>query len=52
MKKKNIGSSFDSWLSEEGIREEVTAIAIKRVLARQIEAASKALALYTRESGE
>jgi antitoxin HicB len=39
MKKKNIGSSFDSWLSEEGIREEVTATAIKRVLARQVEAA-------------
>ncbi len=41
MKKKNIGSSFDRWLSEEGIREEVTASAIKRVLARQIEAAMK-----------
>ena len=36
MKKKNIGSSFDSWLAEEGIREEVTATAIKRVLAWQI----------------
>ena len=42
MKKQNIGSSFDSWLSEEGIREEVTATAIKRVLARQVEAAMKA----------
>jgi antitoxin HicB len=41
MKKKNIGSSIDSWLSEEGIREEVTATAIKRVLARQVEAAMK-----------
>ncbi len=39
MKEKNIGSSFDSWLREEGIYEEVTASAIKRVLARQIEAA-------------
>ncbi len=39
MKKKNIGSSFDSWLQEEGIREEVSATAIKRVLARQVEAA-------------
>ena len=39
--KKNIGSNFDSWLSEEGIREEVTATAIKRVLARQLEAAMK-----------
>ena len=39
MKGKNIGSSFDSWLRQEGIYEEVTASAIKRVLARQIEAA-------------
>jgi antitoxin HicB len=39
--KKNIGSNFDSWLSEKGIREEVTATAIKRVLARQVEAAMK-----------
>ncbi len=41
MKKKNIGSSFDSWLREEGIYEEVTATAIKRVLARQVEMAMK-----------
>jgi len=41
MKKENIGSSFDSWLEEEGIREQVTTRAIKRVLARQIEAAMK-----------
>ena len=34
MKKKNIGSAFDSWL-----REEVTSTAIKRVLARQVETA-------------
>ncbi len=25
MKKKNVGTSFDSWLEEEGIRQEVTA---------------------------
>jgi DNA-binding phage protein len=36
MKKKNIGSSFDDWLREEGLYEEATAVAIKRVLARQI----------------
>jgi predicted XRE-type DNA-binding protein len=41
MKKKNIGSSFDSWLREEGIYEEVTATAIKRVLSRQLEAVMK-----------
>jgi len=37
MNRKNIGSSFDDWLREEGIYEEVTTAAIKRVLARQIE---------------
>jgi len=31
-----IGSGFDEWLKEEDILEEVTAGAIKRVLARQI----------------
>ncbi len=36
MKEENIGSSFDDWLREEGIYEETTAVAIKRVLARQI----------------
>lgn len=41
MKKKNIGSSFDSFLKEEGTYEETTARAIKRVLARQVESAMK-----------
>jgi antitoxin HicB len=41
MKKKNIGTSFDSWLHEEGIYEEVTAAAIKRVISRQLTAAMK-----------
>lgn len=41
MKKKNIGSSFDSWLRAEGIHQEVTGTAIRRVLARQVEAAMK-----------
>lgn len=36
MKKKNVGTSFDSWLEEEGLRQEVTAGVIKRVLARQV----------------
>jgi antitoxin HicB len=37
-KKKNphIGSTFESWLDETGLREEVTAAAIKAVIARQI----------------
>ncbi len=39
MKKKNIGSTFDNWLREEGLYEEVSATAIKRVVARQVEAA-------------
>ena len=39
MKRKNVGTSFDSWLDEEGILQEVTAGAIKRVLARQVQAA-------------
>jgi antitoxin HicB len=34
-----IGSTFDSFLEEEGIREEVEAVAIKRVLAWQLEQA-------------
>ena len=41
MKRKNKGTSFDSWLGEEGIREEVTAAALKRVLARRIAAEMK-----------
>lgn len=36
MNNKHTGSSFDRWLEEEGIYEEVTSVAIKRVLARQI----------------
>jgi antitoxin HicB len=39
MKKKNIGSTFDSWLREEGLYEKVSATAVKRVVARQVEAA-------------
>jgi hypothetical protein len=35
-KNPHLGSSFESWLDEEGIREEVTAAAIKVVIARQL----------------
>ena len=39
MKKKGrIGSSFDDFLKQDGIYEEVTARAIKRVIARQLDA--------------
>ncbi|HVN06880.1 MAG TPA: helix-turn-helix transcriptional regulator [Bryobacteraceae bacterium] len=41
MKKNNVGSSFGGRLHEESIYEEVAASAIKRVLARQVEAAMK-----------
>jgi predicted XRE-type DNA-binding protein len=37
----HIGSTFESFLQEEGIAEEVNAAAIKRVLAWQIEEAMK-----------
>lgn len=39
MTNKHIGSSFDDFLKDEGIREEATTHAIKRVLAWQIEQA-------------
>lgn len=35
-KNPHIGSSFESWLDEERIREEVTAAAIKAAIARQL----------------
>ena len=43
MTKKNphIGSTFESWLDEKGLREEVTAAAVKSVIADQIAAAMK-----------
>jgi antitoxin HicB len=31
-----MGSSFESWLDDAGIREDVTAAAIKAVIARQL----------------
>ena len=36
MAKKNIGSSFDDFLKEEAMLEQVTAVAMKRVIAWQI----------------
>ena len=36
MKNKAIGSSFDDFLSEEGITEEVEAGAIKKIIAHQL----------------
>ncbi len=37
--KDHSGSTFDSFLDQQGIREEVEAVAIKRVLAWQLEQA-------------
>jgi antitoxin HicB len=37
MKRQNIGSDFDDFLAEECMLEEVTAVAVKRVIAWQIE---------------
>jgi DNA-binding Xre family transcriptional regulator len=37
-RKGRIGSSFDEFLKEDGIHAEVTARAIKRVIARQLDA--------------
>jgi hypothetical protein len=36
MSKKHLGSSFDNFLEEEGIREDAEAHAVKRILAWQI----------------
>jgi antitoxin HicB len=35
-KNPHIGSSFEGWLDEEGIREEITVAVIKSVIARQL----------------
>ena len=44
-RKPKIGSSFESFLREEGTLEETTATAIKRVIAFQLMAAMKKEAL-------
>lgn len=36
-----MGSTFESWLDEQGIREEATAAAIKEVIAAQLAAEMK-----------
>jgi len=41
MENKHIGSDLDDFLKEEGIQEEVTATAIKRVIAWQLAEAMK-----------
>jgi len=41
MKRKNIGSTFDSLLRAEGLYEAVRAVAIKRVVARKVRGVSR-----------
>jgi DNA-binding Xre family transcriptional regulator len=41
MKNKHSGSSLDDWLEEEGLLEDATAVAVKRVIAWQILQAMK-----------
>ncbi len=41
LNKKHMGSTFESWLDEEGMLEETTNAAIKSVLAWQFEQAMK-----------
>lgn len=36
MKKRNIGSNFDDFLLEEGLSDDVSAVAAKRVIAYQL----------------
>ena len=51
-KNKYIGSSFDDFLEESGILEEVNATAMKRVIAWQIQEAMKAQHLTKTRVGE
>jgi hypothetical protein len=44
MKKKanlHVGSTFESWLDEQGIRDEVIAAALEEVIAQQLAAEMK-----------
>lgn len=52
MKKGKIGSSFESLMNEEGLYDEVTAVAIKRVLAWQIEEAMKSKKISKQKMAE
>ena len=49
---KHIGSNFDDFLDEEGMREEVTAAAIKRVISWQLAQAMKAKRITKTEMAE
>jgi antitoxin HicB len=42
LKQAHIGSTFDSWLIEEGLSEDATSHAVKAVIAYQLQQAMKA----------
>lgn len=48
----NIGSDFDGFLSEEGLLEATAALALKRVIAWQLNQARKARRLSRKEMAE
>lgn len=52
LKKEHIGSSFDDFLTEEEIREETEALAIKRVIAFEVEQEMKKQNLSKSELAE
>lgn len=52
MKKGKIGSSFEDVMKQDGLYDEVTAVAIKRVLAWQIEEAMKAKRITKQKMAE
>jgi len=51
-KNKSIGSSFDSFLEEEGLLENAEAVAIKRVIAFELEKKMKKSHLTKKEIAE
>lgn len=52
MKNKHKGSSFDSFLEEEGLLEQVEATAVKRVVAHQLEKEMKKKKISKSEMAE
>lgn len=50
--KLHVGSDFDDFLAEEGLLEQTTAVAIKRVIAWQIAEAMKARGLTKKAMAE
>ncbi len=51
-RKKNIGSSFESFLDQEGIREEVNVAAVKAVIARNLKEHMKKKAITQTKMAE